>query len=147
MPAAGKILADVNIWLAALVEVHPHHDRVTGWLREEVVPGGLELSFCRLTQLGLLRLLTNRTVMGEARRTPREAWSDWRRILEQPPMTFQEEPPSVEDRLESLIREQPAARGLWTDAYLAAFAMESGVMLATLDRGFRRFPDLELILL
>ncbi|MFO7769235.1 MAG: hypothetical protein R6W82_09830 [bacterium] len=86
--------------------------------------------------------------MGEAQRTPRQAWADYRRTLEQVPMTFLEEPPGTEELLGTLlVHDEPAFRGLWTDAYLAAFALESGVMLATLDRGFRRFPDLDLILL
>lgn len=37
--------------------------------------------------------------------------------------------------------------GLWTDAYLAAFAQAADLMLATFDRGFRRFVDLRLVLL
>jgi predicted nucleic acid-binding protein len=34
---------------------------------------------------------------------------------------------------------------LWTDAYLAAFALAGGHRLVTFDQGFLRFPGLEVL--
>ncbi len=50
-------LPDVNVWIALAAERHAHHMRAREWfatLADE------RLVFCRITQLGFLRLLTNR---------------------------------------------------------------------------------------
>ncbi|HVR36533.1 MAG TPA: PIN domain-containing protein [Methylomirabilota bacterium] len=36
---------------------------------------------------------------------------------------------------------------LWTDAYLAAFAIAHGTKLATFDQGFKRFAGVDLLLI
>ena len=66
-----SILADVNVWLAPLVAEHPHHDAATRWWREDVLPASENVAFCRLTQLGLLRLLSSKRVMGRSPSGPR----------------------------------------------------------------------------
>ena len=147
MPGTGPILADVNIWLATLVEGHPHHTRVIDWWEEEVIPSGRQICFCRLTQLGLLKLLTNEMVLGGSRRSPVQAWVAYERTLAQPPVAYLDEPPELASALRALTRDSSPSPGLWTDAYLAAFAITAGLTLATLDRGFRHFPGLNLILL
>lgn len=76
MPAPS-ILADVNVWLATLVESHPHHAAARRWWREDVLADGRRPVFCRVTQLGLLRLLTNEQVMGPNRRSLAAAWRDY----------------------------------------------------------------------
>jgi toxin-antitoxin system PIN domain toxin len=147
VPGTRRILSDVNIWLATLVEGHPHHQRVIGWWEEEVIPSGREVCFCRLTQLGLLRLLTNELVMGGSRKSPAQAWVAYEHTLAQPPVVYLDEPPGLDGALRALTRDSSPSPGLWTDAYLAAFAITAGLSLATLDRGFRHFPGLDLILL
>jgi predicted nucleic acid-binding protein len=55
-------LLDVNVWIALAAERHTHHRVARHWfsnLQDE------KLAFCRLTQLGFLRLLTNKHVMQE----------------------------------------------------------------------------------
>ncbi len=141
------ILADVNVWLATVVEAHPDHERAIRWWKEDVLPAGSTVAFCRVTQLGLLRLLSNEAVMGSARRTPAEAWHDYEQLLSQPPVSFLSEPERLEERLRAYTRERESSASLWTDAYLAAFAREAGVRLATFDRGFRRFEELSLTLI
>jgi predicted nucleic acid-binding protein len=54
------LFPDVNVWLALTYGRHIHHATAARWL------DGLtdaSLYFCRFTQLGLLRLLTNEQVM------------------------------------------------------------------------------------
>jgi toxin-antitoxin system PIN domain toxin len=141
------ILADVNVWLATVVEPHPDHDRAVGWWREDVLPARTKVFFCRITQMGFLRLLSNEAVMGPARRTPTQAWHDYDQLLSQPPVSFLAEPESLDQRFRARTEGQQASASLWTDAYLAAFAQESGVALATFDRGFRRFEGLNLTII
>lgn len=141
------ILADVNVWLATVVEAHPHHDPAVRWWKEEVLPASSTVFFCRVTQLGLLRLLSNDAVMGSARRSPTEAWHDYDQLLSQPPVSFLAEPEGLDERIRAHTFERERSASLWTDAYLAAFAQEAKVRLATFDRGFRRFEELDLTVL
>lgn len=144
--AGGRFLADVNVWLATLVREHPHHDAAVRWWRDTVLAGGGEVCFCRFTQLGLLRLLCNRRVMGKATRTSEEAWSDYVTLLQQDPVTYLEEPPGLEVRLAALVAGN-SGTAIWSDAYLAAFALAADVTLATFDRGFCSFAGLRPALL
>ena len=141
------ILADVNVWLATVLEQHPHHGVVTQWWKAEVASSDYRVALCRVTQLGLLRLLTNEHVMGERKQTNTQAWEIQKQLLSQERIVFADEPKAVDKRLARLSRRTGSSSGFWTDAYLAAFAVAAEWPLATLDRGFKRFPDLSLSLL
>jgi toxin-antitoxin system PIN domain toxin len=141
------VLADVNVWLATLVVEHPHHEVAVGWWRDRLLPAGDRVAFCRVTQLGLLRLLTNEQVMGPGRRTVAAAWSIYQDLLALPAVVFAPEPEGTEERLAEHCRLGGRSRKIWTDAYLAAFARAGGLGLSTFDRGYRRYQDLDLILL
>ena len=143
----SMVLADVNVWLATLVQQHPHHQSALDWWRHDVLPGAHEVLFCRVTQLGLLRLLSNEIVMGASRRTPREAWRDYDSLLAQRPVGYLSEPDGVDRILRSHTLDEDASASLWTDAYLASVAQTADVSLATFDRGFSRFQGLRLRLL
>ena len=143
----SRILADVDVWLATLVQQHPHHQIAFDWWRRQVLPDGHEVLFCRVTQLGLLRLLSNETVMGASRRTPRQAWQDYDCLLAQGPVGYLREPDQVDRFLRSRTLDEDVSASLWTDAYLAAFTQAADVSLATFDRGFSRFSGLRLHLL
>lgn len=141
------LLADVNVWLATLVAEHPHHEAAVTWWRDRLLPAGDRLAFCRVTQLGLLRLLTNEQVMGRSRKTVPEAWSIYQQIHALPTVVFAPEPEGTEENLAEHCRIPDAPRVFWTDAYLAAFARAGGLGLVTFDQGFRRYPGLDLSLL
>jgi toxin-antitoxin system PIN domain toxin len=68
-------LPDVNVWIALAAERHTFHRAARHWfgnLQDE------KLAFCRLTQLGFLRLLTNKQVRQEEVMRPDEAWEAYR---------------------------------------------------------------------
>lgn len=138
-PAGRRILADVNVWLATVVEAHPHHSWARAWWRDDVLPSGARVYFCRVTQLGFLRLLCHAAVMGSAQRQPDEAWRDYATILAQKPVGFLAEPKRTGSVLHQLTAGMHGSGGLWTDAYLASLALTAGLDLATFDRGYRRF--------
>ena len=142
-----SILADVNVWLATLVAEHPHHDAATRWWREDVLPAGDTIAFCRLTQLGLLRLLSNETVMGQRRLDHAHAWATFTEIAAQASVAILDEPSGIDEILADLCNRDRSSPGFWSDAYLAAFARAGRHRLATFDRGFRRFEGLDLLLL
>lgn len=141
------VLADVNVWLATLVASHPHHETAVRWWREAVLPAGDRVAFCRLTQLGLLRLLSNERVMGRQRLSHRQAWRTVTGLAEQPRVDLLVEPHGIDGHLAELRTRERFASGFWSDAYLAAFARAGGHRLATFDRGFRRFSGIEIQLL
>src|SRR3982751_3846122 len=64
-------LLDVNVWLALVGEGHVHHLTARVWFAAQ---SGASVAFCRVTQMALLRLLTNPHVMGRSPRTIVEAW-------------------------------------------------------------------------
>ena len=141
------ILADVNVWLATLVAGHPHHDAAARWWRGTVLPSGDRVALCRLTQLGLLRLLSNERVMGRRRLNHRLAWSAVMGTVAQPQVDFLAEPDGIDRELADLRTRPGSSPGFWSDAYLVAFARAGRHRLATFDRGFGRFAGLDLQLL
>jgi toxin-antitoxin system PIN domain toxin len=130
---------DVNVWLALSYDRHVHHVAAAQWLDGKDEP----VFFCRFTQLGLLRLLTNEQVMGADVLTQRKAWQAYHRWLEDARIGLHDEPDSA--RLETLFEElstrsRPSTK-LWADAYLAAFARTAGLTLVTFDRALRAMPS------
>lgn len=90
--------------------------------------------FCRFTQLGLLRLLTTRSVMGQGTLTQSDAWAAYDRWLEAAGVGFAEEPAGLESIFRSLSGTSQASPKEWADSYLAAFAQAGGMRLVTFDR-------------
>lgn len=141
------VLADVNIWLAIMLQQHPHHQLVLDWWKEDVLANRRKVAFCRITQLALLRLLTNKTVMGKQRRNYQDAYAHYSHLLAADSVIFVREPEGIEAHLKKHCRMAGSSSNFWTDSYLAAFAATAGFEFVTLDRGFRRFDSLDLKLL
>ena len=132
---------DVNVWLALASDRHTHHSMADDWFK--ACAGSI--FFCRMTQLGLLRLLTNPSVMGNDVCSQDGAWAVHLRFRLDSRVQFHPEPHAAEiDRF--LIQygrhHNPSAK-LWNDAYLAAFARCAGLTLITFDRGFQKMRHLE----
>jgi len=64
------ILADVGVWLAAVWGRHVHHPVIAQWFGKQTD----DLAFCRVTQMGLLRLLSNPAIMGDDAVDRSQAW-------------------------------------------------------------------------
>ncbi len=131
----SSLFPDVNVWLALTHSRHVHHAVAAGWFQSlEDEP----IFFCRFTQLGLLRLLTNQQVMGIDVMSQRAAWRAYLRWYADERIEFHREPESAEfERLfqEFSTRPHPSTK-LWADAYLAAFARAAGLTIVTFDRAF-----------
>jgi toxin-antitoxin system PIN domain toxin len=104
-------------------------------------------TFCRVTQLGFLRLLCNPKVMGTRTFEPEDAWDVSERLIAEEAIHFRDEPSDIETALKALTRESRASRDFWTDAYLAAFAMAANMRLVSFDSGFKRFKSLDYFIL
>ena len=73
---------------------------------------------------------------------PAGAIAVYRQLASDERVNFATEPPNVESAWISLIGAREASGSTWTDAYLAAFALEAGFRLISFDKGMRHWPAL-----
>ena|SRR5258708_22448831 len=135
------ILVDVGVWLAATWGRHVHHGVAKQWFDEQ----SDDLILCRVTQMSLLRLISNPAIMGVDVVTRSEAWGVVDQFWSDSRVLWAEEP----DHLVAIFRAISARRDnshkLWTDDYLAAFAQASSAVLATLDTKLKdRYPSVQI---
>jgi hypothetical protein len=130
------LLPDVNVWLALTLRAHEHHEVAWKWYR--ALRPNEELAFCRLTQLGLLRLLTTESVAKSEILTQREAWAVYDQWIEKGGAIFQDEPMGLEIEFRSFADRNRRSPKEWADSYLAAFSAASSMELVTLDHALSR---------
>ena len=125
---------DLNVWIALSVAGHSHNAEAWNWLR--LLPREVRLIFSRYTQIGLLRLLTNESAMGEQTLTIKKAWGVYERWLTDPRVEFYPEPRGMEAAFREAtapFAAQPASK--WVgDCYLLAYSKQSGAALVTFDK-------------
>jgi predicted nucleic acid-binding protein len=92
------------------------------------------LYFCRFTQLGLLRLLTNQSAMGQEVLSQSQAWEAFDAFFADPGNRMMEEPGGIDPLFRQYTDRDEASTKQWADGYLAAFAMAAGIQLVTFDR-------------
>jgi hypothetical protein len=137
-------LPDVNVWVALAVAEHVHHRSARLWF--DAIQDD-SIVFCRVTQMGFLRLLTNPRVMAADALTPSRAWRVLDAFYADSRILLAPEPPGLEPSWRALTKPRTPGANFWTDAYLAAFASAAGHTLVTFDKGFRGFDRLKLRLL
>ena len=135
-------LPDVNVWIALAAEGHVHHVAARDWFTAQPAAS---VAFCRITQMGLPRLLTNSSVMGRGPRTIVQAWDTFAQLRSDRRSVFAIEPNGVESAWRQLMTQAGVGPSSWTDAYLAAFAEAHSFTLVTFDTGFQRWPALKLV--
>jgi uncharacterized protein len=126
---------DLNVWLALSVEDHGQSAAAWSWMNR--LPRQSRIIFCRYTQIGLLRLLTNPAIMGEQTLTLRKAWSLYDRWLSDPRVDFYPEPREVDAefrRVPELFSNKPASKWIG-DGWLLASSNGLQSTLVTFDRG------------
>ena len=137
-------LLDVNVWLAATWGRHAHHRIVKRYLDAE----DDDLAFCRVTEMALLRLVTNAAVTRGDVRTRRQAWDLLTQIQTDPRVRLLAEPPGLAPLWIAFSKRDDNSHLLWTDDYLAAFAQAADADLVTLDRALdARYPSARVITL
>jgi uncharacterized protein len=127
---------DINVWLALSYNRHVHHRAAKDWF--DSLGPNCRLYFCRLTQLGLLRLLCTESVMSRDRAlNQRQAWHEYDHWREDERIEFLEEPAGLEKEFRALTQHWlPSPKG-WVDAYLSAFSTVAGLPFVTFDQAFR----------
>jgi len=102
-------LPDVNVWVALCSDRHEHHRAAASWL--ETING--PIYFCRVTQMSLLRLLTNRNVMGADVLTPVRAIATYSALRADYRVKFAAEPAEIEERWLDMMRLPEASGSAW----------------------------------
>ena len=98
--------------------------------------------FCRVTQMGLLRLLSNPAIMGNDAVACSKAWRLFDQLWSDERVLWAEEPDGLDAVWRAISARDDKSHKLWTDDYLAAFAQTADLTLATLDRKLpRRYPS------
>lgn len=134
-------LLDINVWLALVDENHLHHAPARDYWNQHKAD---RVAFCRVSMLGLLRLSTQPRVLSRALDNA-EAWTIYRRYLALPTISFLAEPTNLEQHFAALTLTANLPSPMWTDAYLAAFALASKSRLVSFDGDFKRFARLDFL--
>jgi len=127
-------LLDLNVWLALSWVNHRHSKTAWNWFSPQE---NSSFFFCRLTQLGLLRLLTTTAITGKEVLTVGEAWKVYDRWLEDSRVGLRQESPELNITFRAATRSvsrlsSPKAIG---DCYLLAVSQVAEATLVTFDRG------------
>ena len=77
--------------------------------------------------------------------TGSEAWDAYERWLALPEIVILADPAGIDDQLRRLSRSVNPGPTLWTDAYLAAFALAGGFRMVAFDSDFDRFQGLHFL--
>jgi uncharacterized protein len=132
------ILVDVGVWLAAVWGRHVHHRVTAEWFGAQAD----DLAFCRVTQMGLLRLLSNPAIMGGDAVDRSQAWRTFGQLWADERVLMADEPDGLDAVWRAISARDDKSHKLWTDDYLAAFAQASDATLATLDTKLHsRYPS------
>ena len=127
-----RCFPDVNVWFALVLDEHPHHlTALEWWNRESLVAG-----FSRVTQIGLLRLLTTASAMGGAPITNDQAWGVYDALLGDSRVRLFPELSSSDELFRSLSRGGRPSPKVWADAYIAAQAAANEAAVITFDKAF-----------
>ena len=137
------ILIDVNVIVYALRREFPQHPVANAWLTTHlsgpegiVVPDGVLAS--------AVRLLTHHRVLSTPL-GPGEALAAAEAIRAAPAVVHPSRPETRWLHFSSLVDDFGLRANDLPDALLAATARSLAAPMATFDRGFRRFPGLEVI--
>jgi predicted nucleic acid-binding protein len=117
-----KYIVDVNVLLPLLVGEHAAQAVAWRWWKQQ---DDDSVGLCLPVRLGVLRLLTNPLVMKKLAVTPREALSAWD-VLQQDPRCFCQDDRSADHELlfRQYVTGSAISPNIWTDAWLAALAVE-----------------------
>ena len=139
----GGDLLDLNVWLALVVQEHPHHAAARSYWSDCAAARsvGQKQHFCRATMLGLVRLLCQPKLMGEGVLTLVDAFAIYRSLRDTEGVAFCTDTESADTLLTTwtLDATKPLHARLWSDVWLAAVAQSAGLRLVSFDADFKRF--------
>ncbi len=138
------LLPDVNVWLALVFSAHVHHPAALAWMNS--LSGEISY-FCRVTQMGFLRLANNPKVFPKDAVSAAVAWQLYDTTRSDPRVSYANEPPGLERAWRQFTQGQQFSPKLWNDAYLAAFALTGGYKLVTFDQALSQYSGVAVAIL
>ncbi|MDC8012466.1 TA system VapC family ribonuclease toxin [Tahibacter soli] len=140
-----RYIVDANVIFPVIAAGHAHHRPAVAWWD---ACADDDVGLCWPVRMALLRLLTNRKIMGSGVLRPEQAWSAVETIASDPRMVLIDQAPqSHHERWRTYVGGREPSPDLWTDAWLAALAHSLDTKMVTFDRGFLSFDALRLQLL
>jgi toxin-antitoxin system PIN domain toxin len=133
---------DANLLIYAYGSSSPHHDRAQRWL-EDTLADEESVALAWPTVLAFLRISTNARIL-EQPLSISEAIEIMAELFEHPLVVLLEPGLRHWNILRDLMVAGQVRGPLVSDAHLAALTIEHGVVLATTDRDFARFPGLRI---
>jgi toxin-antitoxin system PIN domain toxin len=138
------ILPDVNTLVYAFRRESPEHDTHREWLGS-FASGSEELALADHCLAGMVRIVTHPRIFEEPAPTG-VALEFVAGLRAMPRARAVAATDATWDLLGSWVADDRGIRGnLVPDAYLAALAVTHGARVASADRGFARFPGLEVV--
>jgi len=135
-------LPDLNVWLALASPTHQHHSSAVTYWEEQA---SQQVLFCTVTALGLVRLVMQPKVMGDAALTASEASALLETFVQQPGVSYAQPASEGWDVFHGFMRQADLSPRLCTDAHLAALAITNQWRVVSFDRDFQAFPGLNLL--
>ena len=135
-------LPDLNVWLALASPAHQHHFSAVSYWEEQAAQ---QVLFCTVTALGLVRLVMQPKVMGDAALTAAEASALLAKFVQQPGVSYAPLSNEGWEVFHGFMHQSEISPRLCTDAHLAALAITNQWRLVSFDRDFQLFPGLNLL--
>lgn len=133
------ILVDANLLVYAWVRTFPQHKKARSWL-DGRLSGTAAVGLPWVSLIAFMRLVTNPRVFEQPSKVA-EAWgqvADW---LSAGPVWLPAPTPRHDEILGGLLKRTEIKGDLVPDAHFAALALEHGLIVASSDDDFARFPN------
>jgi toxin-antitoxin system PIN domain toxin len=134
------ILIDVNLLIYAYETGLPQHAKAKDWL-DEVMAAPAPVGLPWQSILGFVRIVTHPGVFAMPKDSA-SAWAAMEKWLDADPVWIPGPTERHRQVFSNLLRRVRPSGNLVPDTHLAALAIEHGLTLMTVDRGFARFPGL-----
>lgn len=129
-------LVDVNVLIYAFREQSTFHTSAKKWLEDRLSEEDL-LFFSDLVELGFIRITNQISGMDFE-----NSWSFIETIRQTPSYRSIQSGPRHALEFSRIIRSQKISVKHYTDAWLAALAIEKNATLVSYDQGFKNYPSL-----
>lgn len=138
-------LVDTNLLIYATFSDMPEHAAARSWLSAVLTEPDATIAFCWPVMYAFLRLITSTRVFGNNAVSVSKGWEVLEAYLQPPASRVVTAGPGHAGIAGDLARTPGLRSDDVPDVEIAALAIEHGVVLATRDRGFRRFSGLRVL--
>jgi len=136
------MLVDTNLLIYATFRDAPEHPRARSWLQAQLVGAAGAVVMCWPVMYAFVRLIASPRVFGQHAISVKGGWLVAQAYLDQPG-TRLVSPGAGHQAIAMELAQTPGLRSDDVpDIEIAALAIEHGLVLASHDRGFRRFSGL-----